>query len=301
MLSFKNNFSKTVLALFLILSACSTSAPSDEKVTVSTSFYPIQFLVDQVANHQVNLETLVPSGFEPHDYELTPQDVGTISTSQLLVVNGLVEPWFANVQNNLEDSEVKILNLTQSIALLNSPDAAEGLKDPHVWLSPILMSQMADLVKAKLIEVDPTHSTVYEANTLTFKEKLNQLDQEFKDGLATCEQKNFVTSHAAFGYLAQQYGLTQVPISGLSPDEEPSASELKDMVDFVRENKITTIFFESLVNPDLSQTIAHEVGAETKVLNPIEGLTDEQAAAGEDYFSLMRSNLAELRYALSCF
>lgn len=286
----------------VVLTGCSLQSPFDDKISVVTSIYPIQFLVDQIAKSQVHLSNLVPAAAEPHDYELTPQDVNTIATSDVLIVNGVIEPWLGNVQQNLEGSKVQITNLSDEMSLLDA-GAEEGAntgKDPHIWLDPVLMSQMADIVRNALIAADPSHSTVYEANTLTLKQKLTELDSDYKAGLSKCEQKSFVTSHAAFAYLAQRYNLTQVSISGLSPDEEPSAQKLKEIVDFARTNKVNVIFFESLVSPDLSETIASEVGAQTLVLNPLEGLTQTQQMSGEDYISVMKENLQNLKTALVC-
>lgn len=286
----------------IVLNGCSSQSPSDNKISVVTSIYPIEFLVDQIAKSQVHLSNLVPAAAEPHDYELTPQDVNTIATSDVLIVNGVIEPWLANVQQNLEGSNVQITNLSDQMSLLDTAgeEGSGSGKDPHIWLDPVLMSQMADLVRNALIAADPSHSTVYEANAQTLKQKLSQLDSDYKTGLSKCEQKSFVTSHAAFAYLAQRYDLTQVSISGLNPDEEPSAQKLKEIVDFARTNKVNVIFFESLVSPDLSETIASEVGAQTLVLNPLEGLTQTQQAAGEDYISVMEENLQNLKTALVC-
>lgn len=286
----------------IVLNGCSSQSPSDDKISVVTSIYPIEFLVDQIAKSQVHLSNLVPAAAEPHDYELTPQDVNTIATSDVLIVNGVIEPWLANVQQNLEGSNVQITNLSDQMSLLDAAgeEGSGSGKDPHIWLDPVLMSQMADLVRNALIAADPSHSTVYEANAQTLKQKLAQLDSDYKTGLSKCEQKSFVTSHAAFAYLAQRYDLTQVSISGLNPDEEPSAQKLKEIVDFARTNKVNVIFFESLVSPDLSETIASEVGAQTLVLNPLEGLTQTQQTAGEDYISVMGENLQNLKTALVC-
>lgn len=280
-----------LLALSLFSTACSQTTQSAGKASVVVSFYPLEFLVQEIARDHVDLTTLVPNGVEPHDYELTPQDLGTIQESQLLVVDGVLEPWFNDVKKNLENSTVSTLNLSKEMNLL---------KDPHIWLDPVLMSQMADLLRDALIQVDPENSTAYQANTLVLKQKLTALDDNYKNGLKSCEQKSFVTSHAAFAYMAQEYGLTQVAVSGLSPDEEPSAQKLKEIVDFVRSNKVSVIFFESLVNSSLSETIADEVGAKTMVLNPIEGLTAQQQEEGKDYFTLMEENLANLKIALTC-
>ena len=296
----KKNLLSGLLTLSLFATACSGTPETSDKISVVTSFYPLEFLVKEIAKDHVSLTTLVPSGVEPHDYELTPQDVGTIEESQVLIVNGVLEPWFKDVEKNLESTTVSILNMSKAMTLLDSSDPEEKGKDPHLWLDPVLMSQMADLVRDELIQADPENSTAYQSNTVVLKQKLNNLNDGYKTGLKNCAQKSFVTSHAAFAYLAQEYGLTQVAISGLSPDAEPSAQKLKEIVDFVRANKVTVIFFESLVSTSLSDTIANEVGAQTLVLNPIEGLTAAQREAGENYFNIMEENLANLKIALTC-
>lgn len=267
-----------------------------------TSFYPIYFLATQIAGSNADVTNLVPAGVEPHDYELTPQDLGNIQGSNLLVVNGLLEPWFADVEENLKGENVSILNLSQQMQFLQATDKEESPsgKDPHIWLDPVRMIEMANLISAALIKIDPLNTEIYAANASLLDQKLADLDTEYKTGLSACSQKSFVTSHAAFAYLAQRYGIEQMPISGLNPDQEPSAQDMKDIVDFVRTNDVKIIFFESLVNPALSETIANEVGAQTMVLNPIEGLTKEQTLAGGDYFTEMRNNLANLKVALGC-
>nr|WP_082691557.1 metal ABC transporter substrate-binding protein [Paenibacillus rubinfantis] len=174
-----------------------------------------------------------------------------------------------------------------------------GGLDPHVWLSPTLAVQEVRNIEAALAKADPEHADQYKQNADAYAAKLEQLDQDFTEGLANAKRKDFITQHAAFGYLAQEYGLIQVPIAGLSPDQEPSAAQMTEIVKFAEEHQVKTIFFETLVSSKVAETIAREIGAKTAVLNPIEGLTAEDEAAGEDYLSLMRQNLEALKAALS--
>ncbi len=180
----------------------------------------------------------------------------------------------------------------------HSHDHDHGGLDPHVWLSPVLAIREVRNIEAGLSEAAPEHKEQFKKNADAYIAKLEQLDQEFKDGLADAKRKDFITQHAAFGYLAKAYGLTQVPIAGLSPDQEPSASRMAEIVAFAKEHKVKTILFETIVSSKVAETIAQEIGAKTAVLNPIEGLTDEDKAGNLDYIGIMRSNLAALKAAL---
>jgi len=174
-----------------------------------------------------------------------------------------------------------------------------GGLDPHVWLSPALAIQQVRNIEQGLAEADPEHKDAYKANADAYISKLEALDQEFKEGLKDSKRKDFITQHAAFGYLAKEYGLTQVPIAGLSPDQEPSASQMAKIIEFAKENNVKTIFFETLVASNVAETIAAEIGATTAVLNPIEGLTEEDISKQLDYIAIMRQNLQALQAALN--
>jgi zinc transport system substrate-binding protein len=178
--------------------------------------------------------------------------------------------------------------------------AGDGDADPHVWLDPILYRRLVEEVHAALDEASPENASTFEANAKAFDAELAQLDQQFRSGLAGCPRTVIVTAHAAFGYLAARYGLTQEPIAGLSPEAEPSAQRLAELADLVRREGVTTIFTEELVSPKVAATLAGEVGVTTAVLNPLEGLTEQQVAAGENYVSVMLENLRTLQIALGC-
>ncbi|WP_341347252.1 metal ABC transporter substrate-binding protein [Paenibacillus sp. FSL H3-0469] len=178
-------------------------------------------------------------------------------------------------------------------------DHDHGGLDPHVWLDPVMAIREVKTIEAALSAAFPGNAAAFHANSDAYIAKLEKLDQDFRAGLQNTKRKDFITQHAAFGYLAQQYGLTQVPIAGLSPEQEPSAAQMAKIVEFAKANKVTTIFFETLVSSSVADTIAQEIGAKTAVLNPIEGLTEEDAAHNQDYLSLMRQNLEALIQALN--
>ncbi|MEO3946239.1 metal ABC transporter substrate-binding protein [Gorillibacterium sp. CAU 1737] len=178
-------------------------------------------------------------------------------------------------------------------------DHDHGGIDPHVWLSPVLAQKEVQTIADAFMKADPANKEAYQKNADAYITKLKELDSAFKAGLQNVKRKDFITQHAAFAYLAEEYGLKQVPIAGLSPEQEPSPEKMADIIKFAKENNVKTIFFETLVDPKIAKTIAEEVGAGTAVLNPIEGLTDEDAQKGLDYIGIMTNNLEALKKALN--
>nr|WP_042196775.1 metal ABC transporter substrate-binding protein [Paenibacillus camerounensis] len=174
-----------------------------------------------------------------------------------------------------------------------------GGLDPHVWLSPALAIREVRNIEAALAAASPDHAAAFKANADSYAAKLEQLDRDFKDGLSNTKRKDFITQHAAFGYLAREYGLTQVPIAGLSPEQEPSAAQMAGIIEFAKANDVKTIFFETLISSSVAETIAQEIGAKAAVLNPVEGLTEEDRSRGLDYIAIMRQNLEALKKALN--
>jgi zinc transport system substrate-binding protein len=158
----------------------------------------------------------------------------------------------------------------------------------------------AERIGSGIEAVDAVNSSYYEENERALLEELEDLDQEYRQGTAECQERSIVTSHDAFAYMAREYALQQVAIAGRSQEAEPSVQQMAELTDFAKKNRIRYIFFESLASPELSRTLAAEVGAQTLVLNPLEGLTAQEEAQGKDYMTEMRSNLSNLRLALGC-
>ncbi|RJO61976.1 zinc ABC transporter substrate-binding protein [candidate division WS5 bacterium] len=292
-----------VIGLLTLAIKNNNGAPvvSSSKPQAVASFYPLYFFASQIAGDKADVSNITPAGAEPHDYEPTPQQIARIADSNLLVLNGGgLEAWADNVTENSDPKKTTIVIAGEGLMTQEVVEEGEKIADPHVWLSPVLAVQMVNKIETGLIKADPDNASHYQSNAQILKSKLENLNTEFEQGLVTCKDKNIITSHAAFGYLASTYDLNQVPITGVSPDAEPSPQELAQVAKFARDNHVKYIFFESLVSPKLSQTIATEVGAQTLVLNPLEGLTGEEIASGKDYFSEMRNNLANLKTALQC-
>ncbi len=277
------------------------SPKTDNKIRVTVSFYPLFFFASQIGGDKTQVISITPTGSEPHDYEPTTQDIVQIEKSDVLILNGgQLENWGDKIKENLNGKKTVIITAAEELTTQDSQEEGRIKKDPHVWLDPVLAKKEATVIAQALINVDPANKAYYEQNAKQLQEKLDALDSQFRQGLQHCQQKNIITSHAAFGYIASRYNLKQVPIAGLSPDSEPSPKQLGDVAQFAKTNNVKYIFFETLVSPRLAQTIAKEVGAKTLVFNPLEGLTKEQEEAGKNYLSIQKENLENLKIALEC-
>ena len=252
----------------------------------------------------VAVTNLTPPGVEPHDLELDPEQVAEIAGADLVLY--LDEGFQPAVQDAVdvvaEGEHVDLLQGIGDARTTSEPGEPSGddVVDPHVWLDPVLMRRIVDRIAEMLSRLDPPHAAGFRTRSDAFDADLAELDEEYRSGLSSCRRRALVASHAAFGYLADRYGLTQEPITGLSPEAEPDPDRLAQLAADVQRTGTTTIFTETLVSPKVAQTLAREAGVVTAVLNPLEGLTQQQAQAGEDYLSVMRSNLAALRRGLDC-
>jgi zinc transport system substrate-binding protein len=293
-----------LVALVVLADTSCRTDPSDQATSagldVVAAFYPVQEAADRVGGKLVDVIDLTAPGVEPHDLELTPDQVEAIATADIVLYLG--EGFQPAVQDAIGDAEGVTVDLLAGLPTVEPPSGSEeGLTvDPHVWLDPVLYVQMVDEVRAGLARAAPEDAATFRTNADAFAREVSGLDGDYRTGLATCERSLFVTNHAAFGYLADEYGLTQEAITGLAPDAEPSAERLAELKDLVERDGVTTIFTEDLVSPKVAETLAEEAGVQTAVLHTIEGLTDDEVAAGDDYGSQMRENLSTLRMALGC-
>jgi zinc transport system substrate-binding protein len=275
------------------LAGCRSSAASDGRVQVVASFYPLAEAARQVGGGHVKVTNLTPPGAEPHDLELRSSQAAAIQDAKAVLLMG------HGFQPSVEKAARR--NRATVTMLDRLPKAVVGNgNDPHVWLDPVLMAQLVDGIRDTLIGIDSRHQADYTAGAATFARQLAALDTAWRTGLAHCQRHEIVTSHAAFGYLASRYGLTQEAIVGLAPDAEPNPGRLAALSDLVRRDHVTTVFTETLVSPKVAQTLAREAGVATAVLNPIEGLTERDQRRGATYTSLMRDNLTKVQSALGC-
>lgn len=300
-----SHFFLIAAALLLAGSGCAPSVvrpePGSERVRVTTTFYPLAFLAERVGGEFVDVANLTPAGSEPHDFEPTGQDVALIYESDVFLYNGGgIDAWATDIAPDVAGAGARVIEMTRVVGELLPPAEPGDAFDEHVWLDPNLLALEVPVVRDAFVASDARHAAAYEANAAALVADLNELDAEYRAALASCETPVAVTAHAVLGYLAKRYGFEQLPIAGISPDDEPSAGDLAELARQAEERNVAYIFFETLVNPELAQTLAREIGAQTLVLNPLEGLTDQEIASGADYFTVMRENLTNLETAMLC-
>jgi zinc transport system substrate-binding protein len=297
------------------------SGGDGDKATVVASFYPLEFLARQVGGEAVAVESLTKPGVEPHDLELDPRQAASLAKADLVLY---LEGFQPAVDKAVEQNKPKAALEVSSVVPLTkrtgqvgehaeekapgtgSPGADEHAKegdhdepggDPHLWLDPTKYAKLVPAVADHLAKVDPDQAEKHRSRAADLTKRLEALDAEYSKGLATCARRDLVTAHTAFGYLADRYRLTQVGISGLDPEAEPDPGRLAEVEKVVRDRKVTTIFFETLVSPKTAETLARDTSVKTAALDPLEGLAEP---GKQDYFSVMRANLTELRKGLSC-
>jgi zinc transport system substrate-binding protein len=276
-----------LLGVLALAAGCGSSEDGGSRKTVVAAFYPIAFAAQRL-DPGAEVENLTPSGAEPHDLELSPRNVERLHNADTVLYLGA---GFMPALEKAVKGQHNAVDLLAGQRLVKGVEGGESVLDPHVWLAPMRYAAIVRKIAVALDEKAAGEDLVTD---------LKGLDAEYRRGLAHCERRQIVTSHAAFGYLAKAYGLEQIPLTGITPEAEPSAKALEALVQKVKSDGATTVFFETLVSPKLAQTVAREAGADTAVLDPIEGLTKDEAGKGADYFSVMRANLAALRKALGC-
>ena len=264
------------------------TADSSDRLAVAAGFYPYAFVTERVGGDRATVTNLTSGGGEPHDLELTPQQVAALGETDLVVYSKGFQP---AVDEAVEQQAAgRGFDVLTAVPLRDS----EG-RDPHVWLDPMRLGTVAGAVADQLAELDPDGAAGYQERAKELQDELTALDAELRTGLSSCARTEVVTSHDAFGYLTDAYGLEQLSIAGLSPEDEASPKRLAELAVEAEEKGVTTVFFEELVSPKVAESLAREVGAEAKVLSPL-----ESAPESGDYVSAMQTNLAALRTALDC-
>jgi zinc transport system substrate-binding protein len=277
------------LAVALAGAGCATATGAKGRRSVVAAFYPLAFAAERIGGAKVDVTNLTPPGAEPHDIELTPRSVAEIQSADVVLY--LSHDFQPAVQQAVGGASGRRVDLLDGISLRSGVGDEAGKADPHVWLDPQLYARVVERIGAVLGR--PRRARALAGRVLA-------LDRLYRAGLAHCARRNFVTSHAAFGYLAARYRVHQEPITGVDPESEPSPQRLQSLIELVRREHIHTVFFERLVSAKLADTIARDAGAHARVLDPIEGLTPAEQDEGATYFTLMRQNLAALKAALGC-
>ena len=268
--------------------AIKNTANDSGKVKVMTSFYTMYDFAQKIGGEKVEITNMVPSGTEPHDWEPSAIDIRNMEDADVFIYNGAgMEHWAEDILKSLDNSELITVEASEGVELIR-----EGKEnDPHVWLDPENAKIEMEHIKDAFIEADKDNAEYYNENYETYSRQLDGLNQEFEETLSQVTNKDIIVAHKAFG-------LNQIAIEGLMPDSEPDPARMEEIIQLAKKKEINTIFFEELVSPKVANTIAKEIGAKTEVLNPLEGLSEEQMDAGEDYFSVMRTNLKQIKKAL---
>ena len=272
------------------LGASGSTDPS--RPTVVAAFYPLAYAAQRIGGDGVTVVSLTPPGVEPHDLELSATQVAQIAEADLVLYVPGFQP--AVDEAVAQQAPDRALDVTEGLPLRAGPD---GATDPHVWLDPTAMSAIGGAVASRLAEIPQANAASIAAGAQALSSDLAGLDAEYRAGLASCRVRDLVVSHEAFGYLADAYGMTQVGISGLSPDAEPSPARLREVADLVKRDGVGTVYYETLVSPSVAETLAAETGATAAALDPLEGLAD---GSTDDYLSVMRANLATLMQGQGC-
>lgn len=296
------------LGSFALLSLDGNVVKDSGKPSVVASFFPFYDITRSVAGEKAQVSVLAPPATEPHAFEPSPGDILNLNKADLFIASGVeFEEWENSVLDGL-DTAVPVVHAADGIELLEAASEHsheeeheeghhhEGGMDPHFWVSPKNAIIIALNVRDGLIQIDPANADYYSNQAEEYIQELQELDEEFASTLTGCKQDIILTTHAAFAYLGHEYGFEQVPILGLSPQSEPTPSQIATLIEEAEEHDLKYIFYEELVDPRVSETIASEVGAETLVLNPVAGSDDPQAS----YLSIMRANLENLGVALEC-
>lgn len=309
----KKQYVYGIIASCLFLTSvigCSSKESKDStnqngSVSIVTTLYPLEDFAKKIGGSHVQVTNVVPAGTESHDFEPSAKDLAKLSKANIFLYHGSgFESWTEKAVSNLDKSKTKIVNASDGLTLdegskgdHNHSHDHEGM-DPHLWLDPTLAKKESRKIYDAIVSADPAHKEEYTKNFTELEKQFDQLDVEFQTMAKKATKKEFVTSHAAFSYLAHRYGLKQISISGLSPEDEPTPKELKAIIDEVKEHQVKYIFFETLVSGKMADVVKNEVKAEALILNPLEGLTAEEIKSKQDYFSVMRKNKENLAKAL---
>lgn len=293
----------------LLTIGCSKENTTDEssqgKIKIYTSIYPLYDFAKKVGGDKVDVTNLVPAGTEPHDWEISTSDIINLEKANMLIYNGAgIENWTDKVINTLDNKEIVYVKTSEGLDIHKvteeddhdheEDDHDHGSYDPHTWLSIKNAKKEMENIKNALVKYDPENEDYYENNYEIYAEKFDELDKKYSETLEPIKDKTIIVAHEAFGYLCKEYNIEQVGIEGLTPDSEPDPARMSEIIKFAKENNVKTIFFEELVSPKVAQTIAKEINANTEVLNPLEGLSEEQIKNGDDYFTVMEKNLEVL-------
>ena len=304
---------KTLVTAFLL---ATTTAFSN--ITVTTTIYPLYSIAKEVGGDKIKLQNLIPFGVEAHGFDPTPADMAKLSKSDIFITSSdSMEPWKDKIVKSLK-IEQKVFDMSEHVKLRNIQEEEEheqhedekGHKhkhdheheefDPHYWVSLNNYILMTEAIIKLFIKKDTTNKDFYIQNSNNYLEKVKALKEKFDSSMATCTNKKILVNHDAFGYFADDYGVKQYSISGMSPDDKPSAKQISELINLVKNEKINTVFFEEFASPKVAQTIAKATNIKIDTLRPAENISKEENKKGFGYLQIMEENLEKLKFAMNC-
>jgi zinc transport system substrate-binding protein len=301
---------KNLLASGLLV--CGVGAVAQLKVT--TTIYPLYSIVKEIGANKVQLNNMIPFGVEAHGFDPTPNDIAKLSKSDIFIVSSdAMEPWKDKIVESLK-IENKVFDMSQHVQLIemeeeDSDDHGHAHKheghegeniDPHYWVSLNNYITMVNTISKLLIEKDSSNREYYEKNTALYLEKVNALKSKFDASMQTCSNKKILVNHDAFSYFAHDYDVKQYSVSGMTPENKPSAKQIAELIKMVKQEGINTVFFEEFASPKVAQTIAKETHTKTDSLRPVENISKDENEKGIGYLEIMEENLQKLKFAMGC-
>lgn len=318
---FRKSFSFLVILLIVstFLGGCqeqsTDTSQGNEKLTIYTTVYPLQYFTERIGGDLVDVKSIYPNGADEHSYEPSQKDMIDLADSDLFFYIGLgLEGFVAKAEEALKTENVTLVATAEHITIDEHAEETEeehaehaeeedehnhGDVDPHVWLDPIYSISLAEEIKEQLVDRLPDQKDQIEENFTALETELQQLNKEFTEVTSTAKHKEFLVSHAAFGYWAERYGLEQISVSGLASTNEPTQKELENIIAEAEEHDLHYIFFEQNVSSKLTEIVQKEIGAEPLILHNLSVRTDEDVANERTYFTIMRDNLEALQTALN--
>ena len=307
LMTLRRAFAALLVPTLLGATAC-TEQPQDGTRVVA-AFYALEYAATEVAGDQVRVDSLTTPGVDAHGVELSPQQIASLADADLVIYLKGFQP--AVDEAIAQSGATNVLEVSEYAALLpakahddhehgdaeDDEDHEQGETDPHFWLDPTRVASVGQAI-ADNLPGSAEEKEEFQSNAASLSAQMAQLDTDYRDGLAQCERRSFITSHQAFGYLADRYDLEEIGINGINPESEASPARIAEIHDLAAQHDVTTIFFEVLASPALAEAIAGDLGLKTAVLDPIEGLSDQ--SPGSDYPSIMEANLAALTLANGC-
>lgn len=285
--------------IFIILTACSSNKNDDD--IIYTSIYPLEYIVQEIAEDKVDVQSIYPPGVDAHTYEPTSKEITALADGKAFIYLGAGMEIFAEtIAEALKNQEMEFIEIGKHKELFNSNTTNnETDLDPHIWLDPMRMIQMAEIITKELNELQPENKTFFLENLSQFTEKMTVLDEEFSDTLKDKDKKEILVAHAAYGYWEQRYDLEQIPISGLSSSDEPSQKELTSIAKLADDKNLNYVIFDVTSENKVAKILQEHIDAKPLYIHNLEVLTEENIENKEDYYSIMKKNLEALNKATS--